>query len=301
MGRISEYDHKRNKRLLLILPISVLILAVIAISIDRSHIIDKIFYIGYEGPPNFVPEITIIDEKSIESDVTRQEQHTAVAENVILDSDHVDESKNPDDITSKLLENPLKEPSFADEGSNLHRTYASHAEAPYRENYVILEMVKPNYPSDALALGIEGYVLVEAYITTDGTVAEAWVQSAFGPKSFERESLLAVRQFLFKPATEEHIQQNLMKRFVYVILFVILLGAAAYYLTKKLLPKLSVTQGKNISVIENVPLGPQKILHLIQIGDNRRLLIGSTNDTINFLADVTEDFSVTDESTASGK
>ena len=105
----------------------------------------------------------------------------------------------------------------------------------------------------------------------------------------------------FKPATEEHIQQNLMKRFVYVILFVILLGAAAYYLTKKLLPKLSVTQGKNISVIENVPLGPQKILHLIQIGDNRRLLIGSTNDTINFLADVTEDFSVTDESTASGK
>lgn len=105
----------------------------------------------------------------------------------------------------------------------------------------------------------------------------------------------------FKPATEEHIQQDLMKRFVYVILFVILLGFAAYYLTKKLLPKLTITQGKNITVIENIHLGPHKLLHIVQIGDSRRLLIGSTNENLNFLADITEDLPVTGPSTTPGK
>lgn len=104
-----------------------------------------------------------------------------------------------------------------------------------------------------------------------------------------------------KPTTQEHIQQDLMKRFVYVILLVVLLGVAAYYLTKKLLPKLTVTQGKNISVIETVHLGPHKLLHLIQISDNRRLLIGSTNENINMLADVTENPSASSQSNATGK
>lgn len=105
----------------------------------------------------------------------------------------------------------------------------------------------------------------------------------------------------FKSATEEDIQQDLMKRFVYVVSLVVLLGVSAYYLTKKLLPKLTVTHGKHISVIETVPLGPHKLLHLIQISNNRRLLIGSTNENINLLADVTEDFSASRESNATDK
>lgn len=104
-----------------------------------------------------------------------------------------------------------------------------------------------------------------------------------------------------KSATEQDIQQDLMKRFVYVVSLVVLLGVVAYYVTKKLLPKLTVTQGKNISVIETVPLGPHKLLHLIQISDNRRLLIGSTNENINLLADVTEDFSTSRDSNATDK
>lgn len=203
MRKISEYDRKRNRRLLIILPIGILLLLSILISVDRSNIAEKIFYVGYEGPPNFVPEITIIDEQSIESDVTREERYAIIAQNVILNSDRFDESDDPEKETSKEFVDELDDPSFGDEGGkNLFRTYESHADVAYRENYVLLKMVKPDYPQDALALGIEGYVLIEAYVTKEGTVAEAWVRSAFGPKSFERESLEAVRQFLFKPATE---------------------------------------------------------------------------------------------------
>jgi TonB family protein len=79
------------------------------------------------------------------------------------------------------------------------RSYSSHAPVPYREDYVILRMVKPEYPPEALANLEEGHVLVEAYIGANGTVKETYVRSAQGPRSFEGATLDAVRQFLFRP------------------------------------------------------------------------------------------------------
>jgi flagellar biosynthetic protein FliO len=72
------------------------------------------------------------------------------------------------------------------------------------------------------------------------------------------------------------------------VLLVIGLGAAAIYISKKLLPKIANLPGKEIRVIETVHLGPRKTVHLLQVG-NRRLLIGSTGESITKLADVTTD------------
>jgi len=71
------------------------------------------------------------------------------------------------------------------------------------------------------------------------------------------------------------------------LVLVIALGAAAVFMTKKYLPKIAKLQGKEIRVIETVHLGPRKSVHLIEIG-KRRLLIGSTNENIRKLADLTE-------------
>ena len=71
------------------------------------------------------------------------------------------------------------------------------------------------------------------------------------------------------------------------ILVVIGLGIAVVYVSKKLLPKISNLPGKQIRVIETHHLGPRKSIHLIAAG-SRRLLIGSTNDRITMLADVTD-------------
>jgi flagellar biogenesis protein FliO len=92
----------------------------------------------------------------------------------------------------------------------------------------------------------------------------------------------------FDGGGENDARHDLTKRFFYVISFVAILGIAAYYLTKKLLPKLTITQGKIISVSETVHLGPQKQLHLIHVGHKRKFLIGSTNENINIIADVTD-------------
>jgi flagellar biosynthetic protein FliO len=70
------------------------------------------------------------------------------------------------------------------------------------------------------------------------------------------------------------------------VLFVVALGVAAIYVSKKLLPKITNLPGKEIRIVETAHLGPRKAVHLLEIGD-RRFLVGSTNESITKLADMT--------------
>lgn len=201
MWKIKEYDRKRNRRLLLFIPVSLIALLVILFSLERSQVVERIFTVGYEGPPRFVPTITIVEEKGIESEVTMPERHRMVAQKIVLENEEP-EDKDAEKKSSDARED-LEEPILDDQiGKANLRSHKTRAEVPYREDYVILKMVKPDYPPEAIEKGLEGYVIVELYIGTDGTVEEAWVRSAYGAKSFEIASLEAVRQFLFRPITE---------------------------------------------------------------------------------------------------
>ena len=80
--------------------------------------------------------------------------------------------------------------------------------------------------------------------------------------------------------------QVLFFKMTFAVLLVIGLGVAAIYISKKFLPKLSNLPGKKIRLVETVHLGSRKAVHLFKIGD-QKLLIGSTNESINMLADVT--------------
>jgi flagellar biogenesis protein FliO len=55
---------------------------------------------------------------------------------------------------------------------------------------------------------------------------------------------------------------------------------------KKLMPGISTTRGKNISVQETLFLAPGKAVHLLKVGD-RSLLLASSRDALSLLADVT--------------
>ncbi len=83
--------------------------------------------------------------------------------------------------------------------------------------------------------------------------------------------------------------QELFYRTMVAVVFVIVLGAAAIYVSRRLLPRIARLPGKEVRVIETVHLGPRKAVHLLQIGD-RRLLIGSTSESITKLADLSEGF-----------
>jgi flagellar biogenesis protein FliO len=76
-------------------------------------------------------------------------------------------------------------------------------------------------------------------------------------------------------------------RMMLCILLVAGLGAGMLYVSKKVLPKVTNAAGREIHVRETAYLGPRKALHLVEVG-TRKLLIGSTNDSITALADVTD-------------
>ena len=78
-----------------------------------------------------------------------------------------------------------------------------------------------------------------------------------------------------------------MSAMVRSILFIVVLGGAAIYLSKKFMPKLRPTMGQDINVRETVHLGPNKTVHIIEVGE-KSFLVGSTPENISMLADVTE-------------
>lgn len=84
-------------------------------------------------------------------------------------------------------------------------------------------------------------------------------------------------------------RQEFFVRTMLAVVFVIVLGAAAIYVSRKLLPKIATRPGKEIRIVETVHLGPRKAVHLIEVG-KRRFLIGSTNENIRKLAEVTAGF-----------
>ncbi|MCX5645675.1 MAG: flagellar biosynthetic protein FliO [Phycisphaerae bacterium] len=80
---------------------------------------------------------------------------------------------------------------------------------------------------------------------------------------------------------------ELFLRMMLSVGLVIALGAAALYVSKKVLPGVAQRGGKEIHVLETAYLGPRKALHLVEVG-NQRLLVASTNDSITMLAPVNE-------------
>jgi flagellar biogenesis protein FliO len=80
--------------------------------------------------------------------------------------------------------------------------------------------------------------------------------------------------------------RGLFFRFMVSILFLIALGVAGIYVSKRFLPKITNLPGKEIRIAETVHLGPRKAVHLLEVA-GRRFLIGSTNENITRLADLT--------------
>ena len=92
---------------------------------------------------------------------------------------------------------------------------------------------------------------------------------------------------------DNRVDGELFFKMTLMVLLVVVLGVAAIYLSKRFLPGFTRLSGKKIQVCETVHLGPRKAIHLIKIG-KQAFLIGSTNENITRLADVTDELSEVD-------
>lgn len=200
--KIKEYDHQLRKRLIYLLPVSLLLLIILLVSLEKLKVVDRIFSVGYEGPMQILPQITILDESGIEAEVFEKERHDMVSREVEVYSEEIEDEDEEAETSLSPKEDP-EEPIYDDfEGRDAIRTYESHAPVPYREDYVITKMIEPAYPPEAMLLGHEGYVLVEVFVTDKGVVQEVWVRKRKGDLSFEEATLEAVKQFEFRPVMD---------------------------------------------------------------------------------------------------
>ena len=208
MEKIRDREKRLNRRLLLLVPAAVAILLLLSFTADKTRVAKRIFSVGYEGPMQLMPDITIIDNKGIESELFSEEKHRMTLQDVEVFSENEEKVEEENPVTSTAPEKEREE-ELIDEiaGVDRLRTYASHTDVPYRQDFVILSMVEPEYPEDALIRKVEGYVLVEVYVDESGRVAEARVIRAQGLRSFEGASLEAVRKFLFRPVVENGVPQ----------------------------------------------------------------------------------------------
>jgi flagellar biosynthetic protein FliO len=81
--------------------------------------------------------------------------------------------------------------------------------------------------------------------------------------------------------------KNLYAKLLFSVVLVAALGIAAIYVSRKVLPRFGHLSGRRIKVVETVYLGQRRGLHLVDVA-GRRLLLGSTNESVRTLADVTD-------------
>lgn len=91
----------------------------------------------------------------------------------------------------------------------------------------------------------------------------------------------------FSAQTDDNLStRELFYKMISAVLLVVFLGVAAIYISKKFMPRITNLASKKIQLLETIHLGPRKAIHLIEIG-SQQILIGSTNENITRLADVT--------------
>jgi TonB family protein len=208
--KYPDRERQYRRRVLAILPVAVALLwglSWIGGRIPYREIEERF---GFRGPMRLLPEISVIPDEGTESIPARRshrEGTEAVNLEVIPEGLPSAEPEKASDRESPPAQSELEtklpsemEPRFP--------------EAPYSEDYVILRMVEPRYPPEALAAGIEGEVLLELLVGVDGRVEDVWVVELRGPESFSRESIRAVRQFVFEPHFERGEPKPMVVRFL---------------------------------------------------------------------------------------
>jgi len=144
----------------------------------------------------------------------------------------------------------------------------------------------------AVVLGGGLLVVCSARSDTDETESEKPQLDSSRPKSGiesnKNGSLFANDPNFFGRSDYEPGRGEFSVRVVFAVLFVLVLIVAAVYVSRKLLPKITNVPGKEIRIIETAHLGPRRTVHVIEVG-GRRLLIGSTNENITKLADLSSD------------
>lgn len=71
------------------------------------------------------------------------------------------------------------------------------------------------------------------------------------------------------------------------VLVILVLGGLTLFVIRRVMPRLGISTGKSITVLETAYLGPRKTLHLVKVG-RRQYLIAASHERLGEPVDVTE-------------
>ncbi|MBL7543552.1 MAG: TonB family protein [Bdellovibrionaceae bacterium] len=186
----AYYDTNKNSSLSIGLSIGLHVLAFVALKYSNFEntvippVEEKYVDLGYqefEEPPQIVQDVKQVEVKpDIEEPV--KADPTPVAAQEMQDQSS--------DVAGLQKETPKEAPKTT-VVSNTNFT-----DVPYYK-------VKPRYPKEALAQGIEGHVLMQIDILQDGSVENLKVLSGDKLNVFETEARRAVSKYKYKPFMDD--------------------------------------------------------------------------------------------------
>jgi TonB family protein len=165
--------------------------------------------LGYRGPQRPLPEIELLEPNSVQSFFSQRlrEGRRHAPEYRLLQN--LDPDPGPDPMPVRREERPQRseeEPNEPNDDIQLvEPVRPTHQELSFSEDFVILKSVKPDYPEYERSRMIEGYVVIQCYVTAEGVIQDEQVtEAATSPvggstKAFERAALEAVKQWKVMP------------------------------------------------------------------------------------------------------
>lgn len=186
----GDYDSNKNTSISVGLSIGLHILAVIALKYGKFPISEPAVpaesyvdfgYEEFEEPPQIVQDVKQVEVKpDIQEPV--QNDPTPVA------------AQEMQDTTSEVAGLQKEAPKETPKTTVVNTS--NFTDVPYYK-------VKPKYPKEALAQGIEGHVLLEIDVLQDGSVENLKVLSGEKLNVFETEARRAVSKYKYKPFTDD--------------------------------------------------------------------------------------------------
>lgn len=206
----TEYRLSLSAGILVSVAVHLLLLAVGSFLLLPLHVrAEQPPLLGYRGPKRTLLELEILEPNSIQSYFyqRRREGRRSTPEYHVLQKLDLEAGPHPILVRQdpERQRRPEKPRATVDDAWLRDPTLPFHAQLSFSEDFVILKMVKPDYPEYERSRAIEGFVLVAFYVTPEGDIQVPQVLEAgtspvgASTAAFEAATLDAVKQWKVLP------------------------------------------------------------------------------------------------------
>ncbi len=200
--RLSR-DRGYRRRVFVALALSVVAhIAAIQIFAPLSEYIPLVRNIGYHGPTQILPEISVVREvgpREREVEVARGQGGQSIFRIVPIT---ITDWEVPEG-ESETHEVGDETDNIAEAGLDILRQLEMALPQPRSQDMVVSHLVKPRYPVSSKVAGVEGVVVFRLHVTRTGDVANVWLLRSEVDRACEQAARRALYHWHYRPIFED--------------------------------------------------------------------------------------------------